>query len=587
MNHYTRNWLNALCRQINGISRAVVFLETSENGKYTPSALFPEGLTDYQELVDVAKTALSEGKDIVLPKKDAGVNTGEPQDLIACPLFLKKKLYGVVVLQVTRRIPVKHQAIILFIQDSTVWLEAFLKEQGSGDNQQLVTLLELVASCLEHEHVQEAATDVVSELSDRLSCERASIGFLRGRSVKVVAVSHSAGFDQKSNLIRDIGEAMHEAMDQGCAISYPQSDDAVLVTRCHATLLDLYGIGASLTVPFVSHGKVSGAVLIERGTDDLFDQATREHLEHIVSIVGPVLEVRLRDEQWLPIRIAHACKHLMARILGPGHLALKFSLLSLCLVAATLFFVFGEFRVATNARLEALIQRVVVAPQDGYIAQTTVRAGDIIHSGDVLATLDDKDLNLENRRWSSQLEQLQTEYRDALAKHDRSRVSIVSARIRQAEAQLNLVNEKRARTRLTAPFDGLVVSGDLSQSLGSPVQRGQVLFTVAPLDAYRVMLKVDERDVGKVLKGQHGNLVLSGMPRQAFRFTVDKITPVSIAEEGRNFFQVEAKIEESSDLLRPGMEGVAKIDIDQRRLIWIVSHRFVNWLRMRFWAFWP
>jgi hypothetical protein len=39
-----------------------------------------------------------------------------------------------------------------------------------------------------------------------------------------------------------------------------------------------------------------------------------------------------------------------------------------------------------------------------------------------------------------------------------------------------------------------------------------------------------------------------------------------------------------SDLLHPGMEGVAKIEVGSRKLIWIWSRRLVDWLRLWTWA---
>lgn len=70
--------------------------------------------------------------------------------------------------------------------------------------------------------------------------------------------------------------------------------------------------------------------------------------------------------------------------------------------------------------------------------------------------------------------------------------------------------------------------------------------------------------------------------------TVEKITPLSTAEEGRNYFSVEARLDtEITPLLRPGMEGVGKIDVDQRKLIWIWTHKIVHWFRMFFWTWWP
>ena len=69
--------------------------------------------------------------------------------------------------------------------------------------------------------------------------------------------------------------------------------------------------------------------------------------------------------------------------------------------------------------------------------------------------------------------------------------------------------------------------------------------------------------------------------------TLAKITPVSTARDGRNFFRVEARLDEPSQRLRPGMEGVSKITVGSRRLIWIWTHRLVDWVRLWAWSWWP
>ena len=128
-----------------------------------------------------------------------------------------------------------------------------------------------------------------------------------------------------------------------------------------------------------------------------------------------------------------------------------------------------------------------------------------------------------------------------------------------------------------------MVVGDLTQLLGSPVEQGKVLFEVAPLDAYRVILNVDERDIADVHRGQRGELALSGMPYERLPFTVRNVTPISSAQDGRNFFRVEAQLEGPSARLRPGMEGVGKVEIGERKLLWIWTHSFVEWLQLAAW----
>jgi multidrug efflux pump subunit AcrA (membrane-fusion protein) len=179
------------------------------------------------------------------------------------------------------------------------------------------------------------------------------------------------------------------------------------------------------------------------------------------------------------------------------------------------------------------------------------------------------------------------EYRQAMARFDRAEIAILKAKRAQAEAQLHLVEQQLARTRLVAPFDGMVIKGDLSQALGSPVTAGQVLFELAPTNEYRIVLKVDERDIGLIATGQQGRLKLSGIPDLTIAAKIDRLTPVSTVEDGRNCFRAEAVMDRPSDLMRPGMEGVAKIDVGRRKLIRIWTRRLVDWMRLFFWKHLP
>jgi putative alpha-1,2-mannosidase len=98
-----------------------------------------------------------------------------------------------------------------------------------------------------------------------------------------------------------------------------------------------------------------------------------------------------------------------------------------------------------------------------------------------------------------------------------------------------------------------------------------------------VVLNVDERDVGELRTGQRGELALAGMPYERLPFTVAQLTPVSTAQDGHNFFRVEARLDGASVRLRPGMEGVGKIEAGERSLLWIWTHPFLEWLELASW----
>jgi multidrug resistance efflux pump len=277
----------------------------------------------------------------------------------------------------------------------------------------------------------------------------------------------------------------------------------------------------------------------------------------------------------------------LARLFGPGHLVRKLVVAALVVIALFLTFARTTYRVDADAKIEGLVRRAVVAPYDGFIKEANVRAGDTIEDGQVLATLEDRDLLLERLKWVTERQQHLFEYDKALAARQPATINVVRSQIDQADAQIKLLDEQLARIKLRSSIGGLVVSGDLSQMIGAAVQRGQLLFEVAPLESYRVILSVDEREIGRVEPGQTGDLVVSALPNETLSFKVDKITPIADAQSGRNVFRVEGLLTDNPQHLRPGMEGVGKIEIARRSLAWIWLHPLVDWLRIWSWRWLP
>jgi multidrug resistance efflux pump len=304
-------------------------------------------------------------------------------------------------------------------------------------------------------------------------------------------------------------------------------------------------------------------------------------------MAGPVLERGRRDDQWLGAKALESARDLAERVFGPGHLKLKISLAVAAVAVLLLATVHGDFRVASTASLEPVIRQAMTAPFSSYIAQAPARAGDIVSQGTVMASLDDRELRLTRLKWLSQQEQLTRQYHQAMANRNAAAAVILTAQVDQARAEVALIDYQLAHTQITAPFRGIIVSGDLSQSLAAPIERGQVMFELAPLDSYRVVLQVNERDVTYVKVAQRGTLLLTGTPSEPLPFVVEKVTPVSTAKEGHNFFRVEARLDRQLDRLRPGMEGVGKVEIDRRLYAWIWTRQVIDWLRLALWKWLP
>lgn len=591
---FARYWLILQCSFIEGINGAVVVLGKGDSGPFHPAAKWPEGEEVSASLTRVAEMAMKERRGIVQIDSGSGAveNGNATGSCLAYPFLIDGSLFGVIAVEIGTRNEEQLQLVMRKLQWGCSWIEVLFRREKRritlSDSAEVGVIMELIATVLDFNRFQAAANSAVTEIAIKMKCERVSIGFIKGKNIQLTAVSHSAHFNKKSNFIRIIEGAMEEAVDQKTTIvSPPLSNSVPGISRVHEELLQEHNVSSVCTVPFVDDEKIIGTMTFERSEVNPLDPRAIDVCETVAQMLGPILDVKRANDQNIFLKIWHAFIDANKKLLGPRQYGLK--LAAICLFAVTAFFSFAttDYRVSANTRLEGAVQRVVVSPLDGYVAEADVRAGDIVHKGGLIVRFDDKDLNLERLKWKSEQEKYLKQYREALAKDKRAEIRVLKAQLGQAQTQLELVNEQLSRTRVKAPFDGVVVSGDLSQSLGAPVERGDVLFEIAPLKGYRVILMVDERDVSDIKVGQQGEMVLSGEVDRILPFTVNKITPVSQVREGRNYFRVEAKLSEAREFLRPGMRGVGKINIGRRKLFWVLTHQLTDWLQLKFWTWTP
>jgi len=589
---YFSAWLELVCTQVPGVHCGVVVLGAPDTGPYAPRALWPGGQGGAPRLAEVAERALAERRSQIAPVPADPQRRGAATWAIAAPVEIDGHLHGVVALEVGERPGEALEGALQSLQLARAWVDAYVLRQSQGDAQagatRLMAVIDLVAAVLEEERFDASCRSLVTELAMRLNCDRVGIGVVRRGRAEVVALSHSAQVGKRMNLTHAVGAAMDEAIDQKSVIRYPaEAGDGIVVTRDHEQLAVHHGSGSVLTVPVAAGEALQGALTLERPASMPFRRDEIELCQSVGAVVARILELKRRDERALAVRAMDALGEQLRRFAGPRYVKRKIALAAVALAAVFFTFAMGDYRVSAPATLEGSVRRSLAAPFDGYVATAPLRAGDVARAGAVLATLDDRDLRLERLKWESQFAQYVNQQREATAIRDRAKAMVAEALIQQAQAQVALLDEQLSRAAIRAPFDGIVVRGDLSQSLGGAVKRGDILFELTPMDSYRVIVEVDERDIAEVAAGRPGTLVLASIAGESFPFTVKSVTSVTTAREGRNFFRVEGALDVANERLRPGMEGVAKVEVERRRLIWIWTHRFVDWARLFVWTHLP
>ena len=615
---FLQQWLALAVARLPGVSAALLLSE-GEGGAMVPAAMWPATIADVSPFAEAAQRCVDERRDVVLPLAEPAPDHAEPAPgvapikpqapregagawprarasvVLASPVFSDERLVAALVFITERGAQAEVQRALADVQWGAGWIDALSRSRGR-DAEQAALLrarqaLDLVALIAQYERVDDACSAVAAEMARVGGGWRVAIGLVKGSRVRLAALSHAAWFDRRSQQAAAIERAMGEAVEQRVSLAWPSvHGDRMRVEQAQQDLaLTLPGAqgeaGGVVTVPIIAGARAVGAVVwhvpAEQVTAPLLAQVAG-----MAVVLAPLL-ARLQDEsRWFSGAVPAALRRGVRAATDPQRPAFGLGVAMLVALLAAVAFVPTDYRVPAKASLEGLVQRVMAAPFDGYVAEAPVRAGQRVSQGDLLARLEDRDLGIEQARLASELGQQEKKHAEAVAKRDRAEAAVLAAQMTETDAKLAQVEQRLLRTRVEAPFDGVVVGGDWSQAIGSPVEQGKTLFTLAPLTGYRVALKVDERDVRGVHAGQRGALLLSGMAGEHLSFTVRNVS-VALAEDGKNLFRVEADLDGMPPRLRPGMEGVGKIDAGQRSLLWIWTHRLVEWVRLTWWRYMP
>lgn len=585
-------WLALVAARIERSRAALLLTRDDADQPFTVAAVWPDQRRDLQYLSPVAQRALEQRQGIVAAPGGDGPPGPDGLAHVAYPLEVGGELRAAVVFDIGAGPVAELQAALREIHWGAAWLFDHFRQRALAQREHAlarVSLLdEVMATAMQHPRLQPSALAVVNELAQRLHCDRVSAGFERGGQVTPLVMSNTATFDRRSDLVRWVGEAMDEVLDLGVVVIHPAPEGEPLAGLAHAESARQLSVQTMLSVPVRALGQTCGVLSFERNLGPAFSGDERALAAALGVMLGPFWHQQQTNERPLPVRAADGFREVLREVAGPRHPGLKLAAAVAVLLLAGLTLWQVDYRVAAHTVVEGSTQIAAVAPFDGFVAESFVRAGETVRQGQPLARLDDRDLKLERSRWLSEREQLRRKYQVAQSQADRAAMGVLDAQVRQAEAQLALADERLARATLVAPFDGMVVSGDLSQQIGSPVETGRLLFEIAPLRRFRVMLQVDDRDIAGLATGQSGELVLSGLPDRHLPIRVERLTPVANQKDGRNFFAVEAAIE-GGDIaaLRPGMEGIGKVVVGRHSVLWTWTHGFVDWLRLTVWSWSP
>lgn len=211
-------------------------------------------------------------------------------------------------------------------------------------------------------------------------------------------------------------------------------------------------------------------------------------------------------------------------------------------------------------------ESVVVRPEiSGRIARIDFDEGKPVRKGQLLVALDDSVNAAELQQAKANLALQSSNYQRTV---ELARDNFVSANakdqalnnLRVAEASLALAQARLAKTRILAPFSGII--GIRQVSVGDYVKEGQDLASLEDISSLKVDFRVPELYLTSLRRGQGVEVETDALAGKTYVAVLDAIDPL-VDQNGRALV-LRARLKNSDGALRPGMFVRTRLIIAER-----------------------
>ena len=215
--------------------------------------------------------------------------------------------------------------------------------------------------------------------------------------------------------------------------------------------------------------------------------------------------------------------------------------------------------------IEALEAITVVSEIDGAVKYLPFREGGFIRRGELIAQLDDAQLGAELARAEALAIQSKTTYDRVKSVVDQGAgapqdMDDASAALKVAEANLEVAKARFAKTRIVAPFNGII--GARRVSVGTFLRPGQSITELANIDDIRVTFSAPERFISRLNTGAEVAVSATSFGDVTLIGKIIVVEPVIdlITRSAR----VVARVQNPGRTFRPGMSANVSAVLGER-----------------------
>ena len=455
-----------------------------------------------------------------------------------------------------------------------------------ADRKSGVSMQQGVSQAGSYESLHQYAFAITNGLQAKFGCDEVAIGMLYGARVRILSVSGMDSLHPRSPGSQLMQQAMEEAADADECVVSPGNDAGtnLIDLPLHHHWRTESGSTGVASLPLRHGDEIVGVVSLRRTDGRNF---TAEEVTQITSLVAPLASGLMLLDQANRSLATHAkdsCGQLRNKWRGLQNRTRYAVAIGLVVAVGWLLLGKTTHTVQTPCEVVAGEPIQLAAPFEGHIIASHVQPGDFVRAGQPLVEFDTKALLSEYRSLQAELRMSEITVVDALAMRDVAVAGRARNEANAARAKLKLVNQQMSQAILTAPFDGFVLEGDTNRRIGETLAVGTEILQLAAADKLSVELRVGEANATYVDRGMSGEFSTLARPGEAWKCEVDRIDATGTVIAGENVFVARANPQtDTPGWLRPGMQGLAKIDAGRQPVWWVYLHGVTDWISMQAW----
>lgn len=337
----------------------------------------------------------------------------------------------------------------------------------------------------------------------------AAVGFRRGGR-RDVAFSDAIDTNRRAVLVRTVEMLAQHCREREVSLSFTRDQQLHGEDESLRPLLnDLFSLSNAQAVcmtPIQHNERTLGVLIVEYADPEQVGKRS-PYQQELAHQAGPILDQAMAWHTRPLRRTSNAISRLRRRPVA----AVGKTVAALAVAAAVifgLFFVPVPLYVHADAQLQPARQAMVSAPMDGRILEVLVESGERVEEGEVLIRLNKSHLQLRMAEIEKAIAQKRVQLDAARSAGRLADVRAAQLAIEKLKIRQERIERKIARSSITSPIDGVVLTRHPQRLEGMSVKQGRELLRIGDLSQFNLVMEVPEQEIALLAHSlAHGDAI--------------------------------------------------------------------------------